>query len=140
MPYSTKTIFLLSIGLSFYSGVSSGRDPVAMNAGCNTSPHFVSAARSGDATGQGPVSVAVDPLNRFVYRTNAGANTVSLYTIDAKTGALTHRQDIAAGPGRLAMAITQGAALVRYTPKFAYVSKKSWASAPRPTCPLPSQF
>ena len=44
-------------------------------------------------TGSSPVSVAVDPTGKFLYVANwgsgAGQFTVSAYTIDATTGALT---------------------------------------------------
>jgi YVTN family beta-propeller protein len=41
------------------------------------------------AAGQFPTSVAVHPSGKFVYVTNFGSNTVSMYSIDATTGALT---------------------------------------------------
>jgi len=39
-------------------------------------------------TGTFPVSVAVDPNERFVYVANQGSDNVSGYTINATTGAL----------------------------------------------------
>lgn len=51
--------------------------------------------------GQGPNSVAVDPLGRFAYVSNganvAGGNSVSAYTINATTGALTSIGAVSAG-------------------------------------------
>jgi YVTN family beta-propeller protein len=41
------------------------------------------------ATGTVPVSVAVDPAGKFAYVTNSASNDVSIYSIDAATGALT---------------------------------------------------
>jgi 6-phosphogluconolactonase (cycloisomerase 2 family) len=47
------------------------------------------AGTSGFATGDGAVSIVSDPRGRFVYVANANANTVSGYSVDAATGALT---------------------------------------------------
>ena len=41
------------------------------------------------ATGDGPVSVTVDPSDHFVYVANDNSNNISAYTIDSDTGALT---------------------------------------------------
>ena len=41
------------------------------------------------AAGTDPVSVAVDPAGKFAYVANNGSNDVSMYTINATTGALT---------------------------------------------------
>jgi 6-phosphogluconolactonase (cycloisomerase 2 family) len=54
------------------------------------------------STGTGPDSVAVDPSGKFVYVTNeydvpGGTGSVSMYTLDATTGALTSIGTIAAG-------------------------------------------
>jgi 6-phosphogluconolactonase len=51
------------------------------------------------AAGTGPISVAVDPAGKFAYVTNSGSNDVSMYTINATTGALTSIGTIAAGTG-----------------------------------------
>lgn len=40
-------------------------------------------------TGANPVDLAVTPDNRFLYAVNAGAGTISAYSIDPMTGALT---------------------------------------------------
>lgn len=39
--------------------------------------------------GDGPVSVTVDRSGKFAYVTNSNSNDVSVYTINAMTGALT---------------------------------------------------
>jgi YVTN family beta-propeller protein len=63
----------------------------------------------------GTTSVAVHPSGKFAYVANLGnSNTISMYTIDATTGALTSTGTIAAGaPGSLA---------VHPSGKFAYVT------------------
>jgi len=40
------------------------------------------------ATGKKPTAIGRDPLNRFVYVTNSGSNTVSAYSVDHVSGAL----------------------------------------------------
>jgi YVTN family beta-propeller protein len=63
----------------------------------------------------GTWAVAVHPSGKFAYVTNAGlSNTISMYTIDATTGALTSTGNVAAGnPGSVA---------VHPSGKFAYVT------------------
>jgi len=39
--------------------------------------------------GLSPTSIAIDPSGKFAYVANAGSNNVSMYSIDAATGALT---------------------------------------------------
>ena len=52
--------------------------------------HCTRAACSGTiAAGASPSSVAVDPSGKFAYVANADSGNVSMYTIDATTGALT---------------------------------------------------
>ena len=70
----------------------------------------------------GPLSVAVDPLGRFAYVANAGNGdfgdfhgNVSMYTIDASTGALTSLGTIEAG-------FSPDSVTVHPTGKFAYVA------------------
>jgi 3-carboxy-cis,cis-muconate lactonizing enzyme. len=41
------------------------------------------------AAGTNPSSVTVDPSGKFAYAANVGDNTISVYTIDQTTGALT---------------------------------------------------
>jgi 6-phosphogluconolactonase len=41
------------------------------------------------ATGSTPISVAIGPLDNFVYVANQGSNNVSAYTLEGTTGALT---------------------------------------------------
>ncbi len=67
-----------------------------------------------------PVSVAVaaDPsgkFGKFAYVANAGSNNVSMYTIDATTGALTSTGTVAAGTRPLSVAVDPSG-------KFAYVA------------------
>ena len=40
-------------------------------------------------TGTSPSSIAIDPAGKFAYVANSGSNDVSMYRIDATTGALT---------------------------------------------------
>jgi len=55
-------------------------------------PSFVGQTATG---GAGAISLAVDPLGRFVYSANVNANTVSAYSVDIATGLLT---EIAGSP------------------------------------------
>src|SRR5208337_3722149 len=41
------------------------------------------------ATGTGPLAVAIDPGEKFVYITNTLQNTLSIFSINSSTGALT---------------------------------------------------
>jgi YVTN family beta-propeller protein len=41
------------------------------------------------AAGLSPTSIAIDPSGKFAYVTNSNSNDVSMYSIDAATGALT---------------------------------------------------
>jgi 6-phosphogluconolactonase (cycloisomerase 2 family) len=69
------------------------------------------------ATGNGPVSVTVDPQDKFVYVPNDNSNNISAYTIDSDTGALTpvHGSPFAAGDEPLSVVIDP-------TDSFAYVN------------------
>ena len=57
------------------------------------------------ATGVGPVSVEVDPSGKFAYVANGGSNnftdTISVYAVDASTGALTNVTTTPAGRSSL---------------------------------------
>lgn len=57
------------------------------------------------AAGQGPDSVAVDPVGKFAYVANYASNDVSMYTINATTGALVSIGTIAAGTAPLSVAV-----------------------------------
>jgi 6-phosphogluconolactonase len=67
------------------------------------------------AAGTSPDSVAVDPAGKFAYVTNFGSNDVSMYTIDATTGALASIGTIAAGTDPFSVAVDPAG-------KFAYVA------------------
>jgi len=149
--------------LRYHGDVAPGTSPLSVtvdptgkfayvaNTGSNTVSAYTIDAKTGAftevtgspfAAGTAPISVTVDPAGKSAYVENTGSNTVSVYTIDARTGALRNRRDIAGRSGKLAIAIVKDAALVRYTPKFAYVSKRVRApsapmrSASRPECSL----
>jgi 6-phosphogluconolactonase (cycloisomerase 2 family) len=68
-------------------------------------------------TGDGPVSVTVDPSGKFVYVPNGNSNNISAYTIDSDTGALTQLQEspFAAGQEPLSVVIDP-------SDSFAYVN------------------
>lgn len=63
-----------------------------------------------------PQSIAVDPLTKFAYVTNTGENTISLFTLDSTTGAMT-----ANGPDVTALA-GPSAITIDPTGAFVYVS------------------
>ena len=68
-----------------------------------------------------PWSVAVDPSGKFAYVANEGGpapTTVSMFTIDATTGALTSNGTVAAGGRSVSVAVDP-------TGKFAYVTDSS---------------
>ena len=60
-------------------------------------------------------SVTVDPFGKFAYVTNYWGDDVSMYTIDAPTGALTSIGAVAAGRFPTSIAITPSG-------RFAYVT------------------
>jgi 6-phosphogluconolactonase len=62
-----------------------------------------------------PTSIAIDPSGKFAYVTNSGSNDISIYTINATTGALTSLGPIATGANPTSMAVDP-------TGKFAYVA------------------
>jgi YVTN family beta-propeller protein len=73
--------------------------------------------------GTGPVSVVVDPSGKFAYvvtesDTRGSAGNVSMYTINATTGALTSIGTIAAGTGPVSVVVDPSG-------KFAYVTNFS---------------
>ncbi len=72
--------------------------------------------------GSGPEVVTVDPSGKFVYVANRSSNDIWAYSIDATTGALTALSTIAGRYGSQALAMTQGASAVTYSPKLAYVA------------------
>jgi YVTN family beta-propeller protein len=65
--------------------------------------------------GDYPGSINVDPFGKFAYVTNSGSNDVSVYTIDAATGALASTGTIAAGTDPVFVAVDPSG-------KFAYVA------------------
>jgi YVTN family beta-propeller protein len=76
--------------------------------------HLVPMAGSPFAAGNGPSAIAMDPTGRFVYVTNSYGNSVSAYTLDRITGALTQLdadagttgiQDFPCGPGPYRVAV-----------------------------------
>ena len=67
------------------------------------------------AAGNSPNSVTVDPSGRFAYVANSWSDSVSAYTIDPATGALTSIGVAPAGTGPLPVAIDP-------TGRFAYVA------------------
>ena len=75
------------------------------------------------AAGDGPVSIAVDPTGRFAYVANEGvfgASSISGYTINATTGALSPVPGSPFPSGRGARSVA-----VDLTGKFAYVANSS---------------
>ena len=65
--------------------------------------------------GLGPDSVAVDPTGKLVYVANSGSNDVSMYTINATTGALTLM-------GRVHTELSPTSIAIDRSGKFAYVT------------------
>jgi DNA-binding beta-propeller fold protein YncE len=73
--------------------------------------------------GSGPFSVAVDPSGRFAYVANQGDGTVSAYTIDSTTGALTQLGNSPFLAGRAPVSVA-----VDPSGKFAYVANECVSS------------
>jgi 6-phosphogluconolactonase (cycloisomerase 2 family) len=67
------------------------------------------------STSDTPTSVAIDHQGRFAYVTNAGAGTVSVYSINTTTGALTLTTTATAGSQPIKM-------ILDANDKFAYVA------------------
>lgn len=75
----------------------------------------LTAIGSGTVTsGNTPDGIAVDPSGSYAYVANATSNTVSMYSIDRTTGALTSRGTIASGTGPRELAVDP-------TGRFVYV-------------------
>jgi YVTN family beta-propeller protein len=67
------------------------------------------------AAGTSPISVAVDPSGRFVYAANSNSFSVSAYTINASTGALTSIAGTTTG-------MSPRSVIIDPSGKFAYVA------------------
>ena len=86
-------------------------------------------AQAAVAAGNAPTAIAVDPTSRFAYVVNRLDNTVSMYTIDPKTGGLT----LNSVTGNPAAAIATGVQPFRIsfdpTGKFVYVTNEDSAAS-----------
>jgi 6-phosphogluconolactonase (cycloisomerase 2 family) len=69
---------------------------------------------SSTATGLDPSFLAIDPSGKFAYVANSGSDTISMYSIDTSTGALTGQGSVEAGNSPSAIAIAPSG-------QFAYV-------------------
>jgi 6-phosphogluconolactonase len=94
--------------LSGFSGSTADGVPASNGSAITGSPF---------ATGSNPSSVAVDPLDNFVYVANQGSNNISAFALNAATGALT---SIAGSP--FAAGTQPSAVAVDPTGMFAYVA------------------
>jgi len=107
--------------VSAYTITSSGPSAGALTrvdcgggAGCS-GPYFL--------VGPNPSSVSVDSLGKFAYVPSYNYDTISAFTINPTTGALTALPTLTGRHGNIVMAMTTGTTPVAYTPKFAYVAK-----------------
>ena len=66
-----------------------------------------------------PASITVAPSGKFAYTANWGSNNISVYAIDATTGALTAKTAVAAGTNPVSIAVDPSG-------KFAYAA--NWGS------------
>jgi YVTN family beta-propeller protein len=64
------------------------------------------------ATGSYPVSVTVDPSGKFVYAANEYSDTISVYTIDQNSGALTAGTSVATGSYPVSVTVDQSGKFV----------------------------
>ena len=73
----------------------------------NSSTGALTKIANATVTGSAPESIAMDPSGRFLYVVNAGSasNNVTVWAIDAQSGALSSRQTIAAGTGPQSIAV-----------------------------------
>jgi 6-phosphogluconolactonase (cycloisomerase 2 family) len=79
------------------------------------------------AAGTQPEFVTIDPSGQFAYVANKGSSNISIYNVDASTGALTplaasSKMITASSP--TSIAISKGAMSLSYVPKSAYVANK----------------
>jgi 6-phosphogluconolactonase (cycloisomerase 2 family) len=75
---------------------------------------------AGDFSG----AVVVAPKGRLLYTLDLNSNTISAYTRNTSTGALTSLPTTTARAGAANIAFTTGLAPVRFTPKFAYITNQ----------------
>jgi DNA-binding beta-propeller fold protein YncE len=76
------------------------------------------------SAGKAPATVAVDPGGKFVFTGNKTSYDVSMFTLNATSGALTA---IVPGPTRArkspaSLVVTAGTTDITYTPTFVYVA------------------
>ena len=76
------------------------------------------------AAGASPNSVKVDPSGKFAYVVNLGtlSESISEYSIDPTTGALTSLGEVRTRGQAESIAMTRSTMPVRYTPRFAYTA------------------
>ncbi|WP_081490649.1 lactonase family protein [Terriglobus roseus] len=81
--------------------------------------------------GSGVTSVAIDPNSRFAYVVNRASNSVSMYSINHNTGALTLNRTQNAPDGSLSMAGAPVPFRITFDPagKFVYVTNQNGAVA-----------
>jgi 6-phosphogluconolactonase (cycloisomerase 2 family) len=81
------------------------------------------------AAGSQPLAVSIDMTGRYVYTTNYGDGTVSVYAINASNGALTPGRKMAARNAPIAMAMANGATAVSYSPAYVYTANYNGGTA-----------
>jgi len=95
----------------------------------------------GDVTGTGPVALAVDPKNNYLYAANQFTNTVSGFSYDSSSGALTEvpGSPFSAGTAPSGLAITpDGNFLYVSNAGSNNVSAFAVCANPTPTCLTPN--
>jgi 6-phosphogluconolactonase (cycloisomerase 2 family) len=112
VSYSALPALPAGLSLNAATGIISGIPTQVTAAGSHT---ITATNTGGSATAM--VSITVNPLepSRFAYATNSGENTVSMYTVDATTGALRANGYVAAGTGPRSITVDPSG-------KFAYVA------------------
>jgi YD repeat-containing protein len=105
---------------TFAFAESTGNDSIAM---------FTIDASSGNltfvssvSTGPLPSSMVMDPSGLFLYTTIGEVNNISLFVLFPSAGSLVPLGNLPTRQGPSAIAISAGAAAVKYVPQFAYVA------------------
>ncbi len=123
-PFSTGVGIPSSIAVSptgrfvYLTGSSGSLAAFTLDAGTGV----LTAAGSPHASGALSADVTVDAAGRFVYVANSGSNDLSVFRVDAVSGALTAEGKISARQTPFRVALARGDSPVTYTPKYAYAA------------------
>ncbi len=123
-PPGASPVYVTVDPSNLYAFASNQFDPTNGVAGFTfnspvTSGNLTPTTQGSVVTGANPVWITVDPLDRFVYVSNQSDGTISGYSLNAATGALTA---LAGSPFSLGAGASTGAIAIDYTGRFLYVA------------------